>query len=242
VLALAGIAIATVATARGDTPVRRRAMLALVVAAAVVPVLFAVATRPAMYNGVRHFLFVVPPLAVLGGLAASRALQWLAREFRSAAAVAGAILVLGLLVPAREIMRLHPYEYTHFNELIGGVEGAQRRFMLDYWGLALKQAGGALREKIGRDGDKPPPDRRWRVAVCGPHPPARIALGPAFDVTWSPHNADFIMAIGVFYCLRHDAPVIARIERENVAYATVYDIRGRNILSVLTLPLGWDME
>ena len=38
--------------------------------AALLPVAIAIVTRPAMYNGIRHFLFVIPPLAVLGGLAA----------------------------------------------------------------------------------------------------------------------------------------------------------------------------
>ncbi len=35
--------------------------------------------RPAMYNGIRHFMFVLPPLAVLGGLAAAYLLDALGR-------------------------------------------------------------------------------------------------------------------------------------------------------------------
>ena len=37
----------------------------------VLPIAVTVMTRPAMYNGIRHFVFVLPPLAVAGGLAAA---------------------------------------------------------------------------------------------------------------------------------------------------------------------------
>ena len=58
--------------------------------------------------------------------------------------------------------------------------------MLDYWGLAFKQAGEALRARLARRGETPPAGRPWKIAVCGPHPPARIALGDQFEPTWDP--------------------------------------------------------
>ena len=53
-----------------------------------------------------------------------------------------------MALPAIGMARLHPYEYVSFNHIAGGVRGAQPRFMLDYWGLAFKQAGEALRAKL----------------------------------------------------------------------------------------------
>jgi len=41
-------------------------MLAL---AATLPLLIAMVKRPALYNGIRHFIFVIPPMAVLAGVA-----------------------------------------------------------------------------------------------------------------------------------------------------------------------------
>ena len=46
-----------------------RANYVLVALAAIFPVLLAILAHPALYNGLRHFVFVVPPFAVLGGLA-----------------------------------------------------------------------------------------------------------------------------------------------------------------------------
>jgi hypothetical protein len=38
------------------------------------------------------------------------------------------------------IIRLHPYEYTYFNSLIGGTAGAFRRYETDYWLTCYKES------------------------------------------------------------------------------------------------------
>jgi hypothetical protein len=58
---------------RRELAARERAALLCVATAALFPVMLAVALRPAMYNGIRHFVFVTPPLAALGGVAAALA-------------------------------------------------------------------------------------------------------------------------------------------------------------------------
>src|SRR5262249_47349194 len=70
-LALGGTAGAIVASVRGEVNARRSASLMLLVAAAVLPIVLTVLTKPVMYNGIRHFVFVTPPFAVLGGIAAA---------------------------------------------------------------------------------------------------------------------------------------------------------------------------
>ena len=84
-LGFGGMAGAFVAAARSDVPVNRRAVYLIVALAAALPLAITVALRPAMYNGIRHFVFVLPPLAVLGGLAA----QWLTDAIARLACRAG---------------------------------------------------------------------------------------------------------------------------------------------------------
>ena len=72
--------------------------------------------------------------------------------------------------------------------------------------------------------------------MCGPHPPARIALGDQFEPTWDPNGADFALMLGVFYCARLDAPLLAEIERDGVSFARAYDVRGRSISTLFTQP------
>src|SRR5204863_191014 len=82
--------------------------------------------------------FVLPPLAVLGGLAGSFLVNAAARQFRPAPIAAAGLLAVGTAMPVAEMVRLHPYEYTDFNLLSGGVVRARDRYMLDYWGLSFK--------------------------------------------------------------------------------------------------------
>jgi Dolichyl-phosphate-mannose-protein mannosyltransferase len=234
-LGFGGIASALVAAARGDLAVNRRAIYLLVALAAALPLAATVTLRPAMYNGIRHFIFVLPPLAVLGGLAAVWLLDAVQR-WRFARFCAAMVFAAGIALPIIGMARIHPYEYSYFNSLAGGVRGAEHRYMLDYWGLAFKQASQELLVKLAERGEKNPPGRRWKVAVCGPHRSPQVELGPDFETTWDPHGADFAMMLGVFYCTKLDAPVLANIERASVPYARVYDIRGRSIDSLLTQP------
>jgi Dolichyl-phosphate-mannose-protein mannosyltransferase len=235
-LALAGTVLAVIAAARDDEPPPRRAALLLLAAAAIVPILIALVTRPALYNGIRHFVFVTPPLAALGGLAGARLYDWLRRRGRIAAAAGVSLFAAGVALPAIEFVRLHPYQYTYFNHIAGGVAGADDRYMLDYWGLSLKQAAEALRAELAARQETPPAGRPWTIAVCGPHPPAEVALGADFVTTWNPKGADFALMLGEFYCATFDAPVIAEVAREGVVYARAYDIRGRAFTTLFTIP------
>ncbi len=132
--------------------------------------------------------------------------------------------------------RLHPYQYVYFNHFAGGIRGAEGRYMLDYWGLAFKTASQELRERIPALGMRAEGGRHWKIAVCGPHPPAAIALGDQYDLTWESKGADFAMMLGAFYCAKYDAPVLVEIMREGVVFARVYDIRGRTFPSLFAFP------
>ena len=147
-LGLIGTVGAFIAAARRGVTVNRRASLTMVALAAILPVALAMVTRPALYNGLRHFIFVVPPFAALGGLA----MAWLAdsarRHGKAALAALAGVFIAGIALPVSDMVRLHPYQYTAFNLLSGGVRAAQNKYMLDYWGLAFKQAADELRTRL----------------------------------------------------------------------------------------------
>jgi hypothetical protein len=235
-LGIAGVVIALTSLSRADVSPRRKTILLMLTLAATLPLLVAMVKRPALYNGIRHFIFVIPPMAVLGGVAFTWLMDWLRVNHRGAQAAAMAVFSFGLMLPLAEMIRLHPYQYTHFNYIAGTVRAADDLYMLDYWGLALKQASDALREEIIERQEAPPHGRKWKVAVCGPQRPAQVALGPDFTIGWDSHAADFAMTLGEFYCKGLTAPVIAEIKRDDVVFARVYDIRGRSISSLLAIP------
>jgi len=107
---------------------RRAALFALLLAAAL-PVLVAVATRPAMYNGIRHFVFLMPPFAVLGGLAAA----WIARRlprYGVAAIAATSIVLVAVIIPP---FRQRNGRSGHSPVPGGGRDGRTRAVTAERW-------------------------------------------------------------------------------------------------------------
>src|SRR5665213_172237 len=214
---------------------RRASLLALALAAAL-PIALAMVSHPAFYNGVRHFIFVVPPFAVLGGLAFGYLFERARAQGRAAMAALCIILIGGVSLPLYDMVKLHPYQYTAFNTFAGGVRQARHNYMLDYWGLAFKQAADELRSRLAASADRPPNGRKWIVAICGPQAAAQQDLGPQFETTFNEKQADFAMAVGAFYCEYLRAAIMVDIEREGVVYARVYDLRGGPTPKLLTQP------
>jgi hypothetical protein len=237
VLAIAGAIGAIACLPRARVTPQTKAILLMLTLAATLPLVIAMVKRPALYNGIRHFIFVIPPMAVLGGVA----FGWISDRVKTYGpaphmAIAG-VFGLALLLPMTEMIRLHPYQYTHFNHVAGTVREADDRFMLDYWGLAFKQASDGLREQLAERQEVPPRGRsRWKVAVCGPQRPAQVALGPDFTIGWDSRQADFAMTLGEFYCKGLTAPVLLEVKRDDVVFARVYDIRGSSIANLLAIP------
>jgi hypothetical protein len=235
-LLLAAVVGTFVSLSRTEISARRKTIFLMLTFAAMLPLVIAMVKRPALYNGIRHFIFVIPPMTVLAGAAFAWGMNWLKHNKRAWQPAALALFAFGLLLPLGEMIRLHPYQYTHFNHIAGTVRTADNLFMLDYWGLALKQASDGLREELVERQEAPPQGRKWKVAVCGPQRPAQVALGPDFTIGWDSNAADFAMTLGEFYCKGLTAPVLVEIKRDDVVFARVYDIRGRSISSLLAIP------
>src|SRR5215211_3244094 len=235
-LLLAGVVGTFMSLSRPDVSARRKTIFLMLTLAASLPLVIAMVKRPALYNGIRHFVFVIPPMAVLAGASFAWGMNWLKSNHRRWQPAALAVFTFGLLLPLSEMIRLHPYEYTHFNHIAGTVRSADNFFMLDYWGLALKQASDGLREELVERQEAAPAGRKWKVAVCGPQRPAQVALGSDFTIGWDSQSADFAMTLGEFYCKGLTAPVMVEIKRDDVVFARVYDIRGRGISTLLAIP------
>lgn len=226
-LGLCGFAGAAVEICRPGVDAKRRAALLAILLAVSLPILMTVLALPYIFNGIRHLLFVVPPIAVLGGLAGAWVAHRLAAHGRIAITAGAIALAAGTVSPVIDMIRLHPYEYTDFNHLVGGAKGARPLFMLDYWGLSLTQASRGLTALLAQRHEMPP-DGTWKVAVCGPESPVWVTLGPTFKLA-APQQADFALSLGEFYCAKLGAPVLLRIVRDGIVFARVYDIRGRAI-------------
>jgi hypothetical protein len=156
-LGLAAFLRAPRASARIDGGLQTFAVASAVVA----PLTYASLGGAIDYDGIRHFLFVLPPLAVVCALAALRVARALPRPARWAG---GAWLAASIAFVASDMARLHPYEYVYFNRWIaGGLAGAAGRFDLEYWGACQRESALWLAEHRAERID----GRRPRVASTG---------------------------------------------------------------------------
>ena len=122
---------------------------------AVLPVAWAVARHTPLYDGMRHFLFVVPIAAVLGGVSVASFLR--ARGLRWDGRVAAAAVATMAAVTLADMIALHPYQALYFNRLVaGGLRGAASRYETDYWCLSYKEGAEWLvaRYPAGRCAEK----------------------------------------------------------------------------------------
>jgi hypothetical protein len=100
-----------------------------------IPVAYVLIRRPSMYDGLRHFLFILPPIFIFTGVAFEFLIDHIATFWLRAG------LVLILIAPGIVgITQLHPYEYTYYNSFVGGTSGAFRNYETDYWLTCYKEA------------------------------------------------------------------------------------------------------
>ncbi len=100
-----------------------------------VPMLYVLAARPPMYDGFRHFMFIVPPLFILAGIALQAVFDRV-----SSAWIRLPVIALLLMSGVIAYVQLHPFEYTYYNQFAGGTRQAAARFETDYWLTCYKQA------------------------------------------------------------------------------------------------------
>jgi hypothetical protein len=130
-----------------DEAHRTRALQILwVTVLAVAPVGWIVLKRTPLYDGLRHFLFVMPFLAVLAGTAVAAYLKM--RKGRADAWLALVVVAASCVITLRDMVQLHPYQTVYFNRLIaGGLRTAARAYETDYWCLTFKEGSEWLRAK-----------------------------------------------------------------------------------------------
>jgi hypothetical protein len=209
----------------------RRRDLILASSAIVFPVAFQVLFHGPAFTGMRHFLFVLPPLATLAGVGLSGLIDVFEMWSGRLASSVIALICACCLWDGVTLVRLHPYENLSYNSLIGGLPGAFRRYDLDYWFNSMPEAIHLLEAFVR---DKMPtevvnPSKTYSVAVCGER--------PAFDQTvtlpqlhWDFRSkweeSEFFIAPTQMNCDQDlDGEIVGTVERLGVPIAYVKDRR-----------------
>ncbi len=199
---------------------------ALVAFAAFFPVLCEVIVDGPAFTGMRHFLFTVPPIAVLAGVGLNGLLSRLEGLNRLVAAGATALVLLGLGWDAATLYRLHPDEYLFYNPLVGGLAGASRNYVTDYWVNMMPEAVSDLEHYLDKTEGKARPRHHYLVAVCSERVQFEKEADSRLEWTRDVDHADFFIAPTHMNCDRaRKGRIIATVERLGVLIGVVKDRR-----------------
>jgi hypothetical protein len=232
-LMLAGTALALMfaavpARAQEAASDRRRRDVALIAFAAFFPLLCeAIAHGPA-FCGLRHFLFVLPPMAVLAGVGLDAVVARAAAWQRPVAAALLAVIAAGFSWNALTLYRLHPYEYVVYNPLVGGLAGASRLYATDYWATIMPEAVDGLEAYLAKTEPLMSRDAHhvYTVAFCGER--AAFLKKARSHLHWAKvwETADFFIAPTHMNCdLNSRGKVVATVKRLGVPLGYVKDQR-----------------
>ena len=100
-----------------------------------IPFAYVILHKPPMYDGYRHFLFILPPLFIMAGIALEKIFN-LIKPGRAVNTLTFILLAPGIF----GALQLHPFEYTYYNLFAGGTNGAFRKYETDYWLTCYKDA------------------------------------------------------------------------------------------------------
>jgi hypothetical protein len=135
----AGIIVAQVARTRRINPA-----VATVAVAFVIPLASLLLLHPVLYDTLRQFLYIIPPLVLLAAYGLVRGVRLLLRQYRPGLRwVAVGLLALTIISYAQVVVDmavLSPYEYIYFSPLVGGLQGAVGSYDTDYYGTCSSAA------------------------------------------------------------------------------------------------------
>jgi hypothetical protein len=190
----------------------------LLIFSVIFPIAYASIRRPRVYDEVRHFLFVIPPLFCLFGLIANSLME--SKTSGRSRLVIVSLLMLGLFLPLSMMIRLHPYEYAYYNQFIGGVRGAsEKQYGTEYWATSYKEGVGKLEDYLRKRDGEAFSSRQYKIMLgdagwCG------IAYFPTnFVLTMELPEADAYLST-----TRYNAPAlitgmtIVEVERFGVPF------------------------
>lgn len=184
------------------------------------PYLTVILLGSTIYDNARQLMFLLPPLIILAGIGLDTILKYVKHPLLKG------ILIFAIIFPGiYACIRLHPYQYIYYNKLVGGVDGAFRKFDLDYSGISFKEA----MEYINMNSEK----NTQTVVIVGPRHLTRIYARPVlkenilgeFD-TINPHGSEyyyvlFLTRANVDMNICTDSEIVYSIERDGGVLAYI---------------------
>jgi hypothetical protein len=245
-ISVAFVAVCVALSAFTLVALRRRRALPwlpwLLVVAVLVPPGYAIVRGSTLYNGIRHFLFIVPPICVLAGAGVAVLVR---RWWGSRRAFAAAVLVaVGVLAadPALALIRLHPHQHVYFNPISGGLVSAVENYETEYYGSVYRELHEKLVNEVWRQRRQEYLNTTFQVAGCGSKLffTRNLPLNFQYTALRNAANADYYATYVRDRCLRRhrDRALVAEVERDGAQLAAARQMSKRRPRAAAPPPAG----
>ncbi len=192
------------------------------------PIVYVILKGSQLYDGVRHFLFVVPSIVVLAAVCMVHLQSCIAR---SRNLLIGVTIIVGVygLYHISLLVALHPYQYIYYNAFVGGLQGAYGRYETDYWGGSYKEGVNKLEEYLRAENGENFAKIDYELITASNALSSTYFFPPNFHRTKNPDKADYYLA--TTRANRHkrfaNSPVLFTVDRLGVPLLYVVNMRGR---------------
>lgn len=159
--------------------------------------------NPVIYNGLRHFLFLLPIAAFFAALGFIEVFK--IKKYRYYYLVLNVILLVFVLF---QLVKLHPYEYIYFNPLFTNLKSNPQNYEIEYWGASYKEGVDWLLANVKKDS--------YKVATCNNSFAVEYFSRGKFELTGSFNNADYILCDEYRYNKNIPGSIVYQVERMGI--------------------------
>lgn len=138
----------------------------LILFSLIFPLFFVWLSGSPVYNGNRHFTFVLPSLAVFIGVALAHFLRFVQQKSLLFWRFSLLTLLLYTGFHIFQLIRIHPYEYVYYNSFVGGFSKAAKRYESDYFMTSNRTLVKKFLSYIKNHQQTYPQNRVYKLAFC----------------------------------------------------------------------------
>lgn len=172
--------------------------------------------KPIIYNGVRHYAFLLPQFVILAVIG----FQSIQQKYPRIYPVVIATVSLNLILIFTFYFKSYPYLYPFFNYAVKIIPGLEEQFDFDYWAASDKEALIWLKKETSEDMNAP------KIYMCSKSMSLPYYFPKAIDTNHDISAADYIVCYDEKKLEKIsdqiDGEVIYTVERMGRVYNTIY--------------------
>ena len=196
----------------------------------------------ANFDGIRHFMEFLPAAALIAGYGVNSLVSIIAKERLRLRFVIGLIVIFMVGVNAIQIVKqYYPYQYLYYNQLIGGMSGADRIFeeadVTDYWASSYRYGMQWINQNAVEDSSLYVPVAEWLVQMTAPlwlRPDIQVLTKNDTEWVLETDTTVYVMFItrsefydaAAKYCIRSNKTPVHQVIVDGVPVMKIYQLSG----------------